>query len=85
MIKSQLPRRFRPGYGEYLDRMRQENAERCGKVVRFLREHPLSTSQEVFNATGCGVIGNKWVTWTKYNGQTVWRLNHPKMREHGLE
>lgn len=50
------------------------------KVVAFIIEHPLSTASEVFNATGSGVVGHRFLRPTKYNGQTVWRLNHPKWK-----
>ena len=78
-------RQFHCQAGEYTERLRQAEAERTGKVVRFLRDNPLSTAEEVFKATGCGVVGMKYLTHTKYNGKTVWRLNHRRLKQEGLE
>ncbi len=59
--------------------------QKIGKVVQFLKEHPLSTCDEVYDACGISVMeAVRWVRQTKYNGKTVWRLNHPKMRREGL-
>ncbi len=52
--------------------------------MAFLKDNPLSTSEEIFKATGSGVLGMKYVRPKKYHGKTVWRLNHPKMRRDGL-
>jgi hypothetical protein len=77
---------FHKEASEYHERDRQTRAERIGKVVRFLREHPLSTSDEVYAATGVGVMdATKYCINVVYNGNRVWRLNHRKLKAEGLE
>lgn len=74
------PRKFHIQASQYQEALNKNRAIQIGKVVCFLRQNPLSTSDEVFKATGCGVsIAYKYVRQTKYNGQTCWRLNHKKL------
>lgn len=67
-------------------RLREAEAKRMGAIINFLRKNPLSTNDEIFAATGysCGT-GCKYVTHVKYNGHRVYRLNHKRLREDGLE
>jgi hypothetical protein len=59
--------------------------EMVGAVVRFLKANPLSTSDEIFKATGYSpMVATRWVTNHMYNGQRVWRVNTAKMRREGL-
>jgi hypothetical protein len=72
--------------GKAARRTPAEKHQRVGKVVAFLREHPLSTSDEIWRGCGVGVMSAlKWVCQKKYRGQIVWRLNHRKLRREGLE
>lgn len=59
-------------------------AQRDGKVIAFLKENPLSTADEVFAATECGVSRCRYIKQARYNGKTVWRLNHKKLKAEGL-
>lgn len=65
---------------ERFEKKNRDAAERRGKVVRFLREHPLSTSEEIFAATGCGP-GNAGglLKAPFYNGHRVYRLDNAKV------
>jgi hypothetical protein len=58
------------------------HAERIGAVVRFIRANPLSTSEEIFKATGFGpMIATKYIKSVKYGSGRAWRLNHAKINE----
>jgi hypothetical protein len=63
----------------------RKQCEMEGKVYAFLKNNPLSTAEEIYKATGCGVIGLTYITHRRYNGQVCWRLNHRKLKAHGLE
>lgn len=53
-------------------------------LIAYLREHPLSTADEIFKATGLALVGRRYIRGKRYNGQWVWRLNHPKLKRDGL-
>lgn len=58
-------------------RNRKEAQLAIGKVVQFVRANPLSTAKEIYDAVGVSPsAARKYVKPKKYNGQTVYRLNH---------
>lgn len=74
-------RRFHIQAGQYREENRKKAAINCGKVVKFLRENPLSTCDEIYKACGVGVgVAQKYVKWVRYNGQVCYRLNHAKIQ-----
>ncbi len=77
--------RFHIAAGEYLERTKKQEVLRTQAIVNFLRENPLSTSDQIFQATGFGPMNaKKWIYSLVYKGQRVWRVNHRKMLKEGL-
>ncbi len=80
-----VPRRFRPGYGEFLAAKEREAQIRNGKVLQFVRANPLSTAKQIFEATGFGVGGNPYIKRVVYNGESCYRENTEKSRRQGFQ
>jgi len=58
------------------DRWRENETVRQAKVLNFVRNHPDCTADDVFKATGFGVIGIKFLYFKRdKNGVPRWRLN----------
>lgn len=73
------PRCFHIQAGEYHEKAKARSDQRVGKVVSFVRANPLSTSDEIFQATGYGpMVAVKYIKQVKYNGQICWRINRSK-------
>jgi len=56
----------------------QARVEREAKVIKFLLANPLSSSEEVSAATGCGVgdVRAGLLKYTQYNGKRCYRISH---------
>lgn len=67
--------------GDQAAERREAKVKLIVKVIRFLKDNPLSTCEEVYK--GCGVsvnVAQSWVTPKKYEGKTCYRVNWPKLR-----
>lgn len=66
----------------WLNAKTQKSANRIGAVIGFLKENPGSTSEEIFQHTGFGVLGNPYLKNRKhYRRGTVWFVNELKWRK----
>lgn len=61
----------------------RKQIERLAKVMKFLKDNPLSTADEIYAATGIGVlsVAGKLVNQVKYEGKTVWRIRQKALQE----
>lgn len=70
---------------EYHAEARKRRVQTTAKIVVFLNEHPLSTSKEIFDATGASISSawGKFFRRIRYHGRLCYRVNHAALLAHG--
>lgn len=61
----------------------QSVVEREAKVIKFLLANPLSSSEEIYAATGCGTgnVRAGLLKYTQYNGKRCYRISHAQYKK----